>query len=337
MRNVLNSKTTSERRKNILRKAITASPLIAAFTIVPFFAQESILLNVLIMCGLYALLGGAWNILGGLCGQISFGQALYFGVGSYVSTILFITLNLSPWLGMLIGGVVAAMVSIVIGTLTFRLGGAYFILSTIVVNLFVLTWFSNWNFVGATTGLWLKRGQYSLSNFQFASKIPFFYIIWGLVVLQLLAYYKIKNSKQGYYMRAVRENEEAAKSLGINTLKTKLLGASLSAFFCAIGGSFYAQYTGYIDPTTTLAFLFSVEIALVAIVGGIDSTVGPLIGALVLISISELSRIFFGSQGAGIHLIIYSLIMIGMITFAPGGIASSLQKILKKLKKNDAS
>ncbi len=243
---------------------------------------------------LWAMLASSWNIAGGYAGMFSLGHGAFIGIGAYASSMLFIHFKLSPWIGMIIGALAAGIVAAFLGYICGRLKGHYFALATIA-------------FVELTniTGVQLKeltRGSEGLSipfspgwlNFMFESKVTYAYI--GLVFAAIFYFLSLtlERSKLGYYLVAMREDEDAAKSLAINTPLVKMISIGLSGFLAAIGGTFYAQYILFIEPDTVLSFNFSVQVALVTIVGGMGTALGPIIGSFLLTPLSMLLRAYLG-------------------------------------------
>ena len=269
---------------------------------------------------LYAMLGQAWNILGGYTGQVSLGHAVFFGIGAYTSTLLHLKVGWTPWIGMIAGGLAATLVSQVIGYPCFRLRGHYFVIATIVLAEIVQVLFRNWDWAGGTLGLRLPLLPESLLNFQFFStKLPYYYISLFLLGLVLMVTFLLERSKAGYYFRAVKEDPDAARSLGVNITVYKMLAMAMSAFFTGIGGAFYAQFVLYIDPETVLAFKTSVLIMLIAVVGGSGTLWGPVLGAFILIPLSEFTRIILGGAGRALDLLVYGVLIMLVAVFEPRG------------------
>jgi branched-chain amino acid transport system permease protein len=279
--------------------------------------------DVMIKILLYALLAQAWNLLGGYAGQISLGNAVFFGIGAYTSSVLVMWGGLSPWLGMLAGMAVAVLVSQVIGFPCFRLRGHYFAIATIAIGEIVQTIMINWDALGGARGIWLPMRPETFVNFQFhRAKWPYYYIALGLftAVLALTAW--VEQVRLGYYLRAIREDPDAAQSLGVPVARYKLLAIALSAAFTALGGSFYAQYVLFIDPESVFPLSLSILICLVAVLGGVGTLWGPFVGAAVLIPLSEATRIYFGGTGKAVDLMIYGALIVLVAVFQPGGLTA---------------
>jgi branched-chain amino acid transport system permease protein len=277
--------------------------------------------HLMIMVFLYALLGEAWNILGGYAGQVSLGHAVYFGVGAYTSTLLLIYARLSPWLGMLLGAGLAVGIALIIGYPCFRLRGHYFAIATIAVGEIVAILFANWDFVRGASGVYLPLLEESWLNFEFhAGKLPYYYIAYGLLAAVMAVTFRLERSKVGYYLRAIKEDQEAAQSVGVNAARYKLIAIAISAFFTALGGTFYAQYILYIDPESVLPLSLSIQICLVAVLGGTGTLWGPVLGAFILVPLSEITRVYLGGTGRAIDLVIYGFLIMLVAVFQPAGL-----------------
>ncbi|MDB5854556.1 MAG: amino acid transporter permease [Herminiimonas sp.] len=276
--------------------------------------------NIAILILMAAQTGVAWNILGGYAGQVSLGHVAFYGIGAYTSTLLFAQFGVNPWLGMLSGGVVAALISLLIGWPCFRLKGHYFTMATIAVAEIVQIIFTNWDFAGAAVGLTIPMDKQGWDTFVFASKLPYYYIALGLLLLTLLANLAIERSFLGYYFRAIKDEPDAARSLGVPLGKYKQIAFVVSSFLTALGGSLYAQKELYIDPPSVLGTGLSIKMALVSILGGIGSLSGPVIGAVVLTTIDEVTRALFGGSGRGTDLVIYAALIIVIAVYYPTGV-----------------
>ena len=285
--------------------------------------------DVLIRIFLFATLAQAWNILAGYCGQISLGHAIFFGTGAYTSG-LFVTREVaSPWVAMLVGALIAAMLSQLIGAPVFRLRGHYFAIATIAVGEIVHILAVNWEFIGAARGLYIpvKRPD-SLVNFQFhQSKAVYYYIMLGLLVLALGVTRLVERSRLGYYFRAVREEQDAAASLGVRVARTKRVAFAISAALTAACGTFYAQYVLFIDPESVFPLSLSILICLVAVLGGVGTLWGPVVGAAVLIPLGELTRIYLGGTGKALDLVIYGALIMMISVVQPAGLVGVVRRL----------
>ena len=301
--------------------------LIIAALVFPWFFRLPYHRDLAIKILLYALLAQAWNILAGYCGQISLGHAVFFGAGAYTGSVLQMAAGWNPWVGLLAGVVIAAGLSQVIGYPCFRLRGHYFAIATIAVGEIVQTLAINWEFIGGARGLTLPIHQDSLVAFQFhSSKYAYYYIILALAALCFCVTWRIEKSRLGYYLRAIREDPGAAQSVGIPVTKYKLVAMAISAAFVAAGGSFYTQYVLYLDPDSVFQLSLSILICLLAVVGGTGTLWGPLVGAALMIPLSEFTRIQFGGTGSAVDLLIYGALLTIVAVFQPAGLVGLFQR-----------
>jgi branched-chain amino acid transport system permease protein len=285
--------------------------------------------HLVILIFMYALTAQAWNILAGYCGQVSFGHVVYFGIGAYTSSMLLMYLQLTPWVGMLAGGLVAIAVGLFVGIPTFRLTGHYFAIATLAIAETVQTVFINWEIAGEAKGLWLPVMKDTLVNFQWKGKLPYYYIALALLCLVYLATYWMEHSKLGFYFRAIRDDAVATSSLGVDILKYKLVALSMSAFFSALAGSFYAQYVLFIDPFSVLHLQHSVLVVLLATFGGVGTYWGPIVGTAILIPVSEYVRLRFGGKGGAEDLIVYGGLIVLVAVFEPTGMVGIYRKYIR--------
>jgi len=303
------------------------SVLLLLLAAVPLVTSNSYVLHFLILILFYAVLSEAWNILAGFTGQFSLGHAAFFGIGAYTSTLLFIHYGTSPWLGMLIAGVFSVACSLIIGSLCFRLRGPFFSMITIAfaeaLRLLTLNWAG---LTGGAVGLLVPLMGDSAVNFQFLSRQPYYYVLMGILLALLLTTYVIRNSQTGLYFMATREDENAARSLGVNIFRYKLLALAISVFFTAVAGTFYAQYILFLHPDSVMSLNFSIEIALPAIIGGMGTIWGPIVGSVMLTPVSELIRSILGGSYAGVYLIIHGSILILVVIYFPNGVTYRLTK-----------
>ncbi|HWK44025.1 MAG TPA: branched-chain amino acid ABC transporter permease [Stellaceae bacterium] len=308
-----------ERRRR--RQALSGLVVLAILLVLPLGIGDVYVRNILILTLMYTALSQAWNILGGYCGQISLGHALYFGIGAYVSTLLFTKFGVPPMLGMVAAGFVAALIALVVSWPCFRLSGHYYAIATIVIAEIVYLLFLNWDWVGGALGINVPFRGESWVSFQFrTAKLPYYYAFLGLAAVLWLASYWIENSKWGFYWRAVKDNPIAAQSLGVRLFRSKMVAAAASAFFTGIGGSFYAQFVAYIDPDSMMNAQLSILICLPAVLGGIGTLWGPAVGAAVLIPLTEVTRSYIGGSGSGTDLILYGVLIMAVATLKPEGL-----------------
>jgi branched-chain amino acid transport system permease protein len=293
---------------------------LALLAAVPLLTASNVVLNFLAMALLIAVVGQGWNLLGGYGGQYSFGHAAFFGTGAYVTAILQIHYGINAWIGFVIAFVAGALVGAAIGALTFRSGlrGSYFALVTLAFAEVLRIIASVAPITGAGVGLLIKL-DLRPEAFQFQSRAPFYWIILALVGLSMLLIRAIEGTRFGAYLAAVRENEDAAKALGVDTTRVKLAAMTISAAITATGGCFYAQYFLFIDAGIAYGPWISIEALLAPIIGGIGTVFGPLLGALVVKTLGELAKLMTG-DAPGLDLAIYGGVLILVVAFAPRGL-----------------
>ena len=309
-----------------LRQWGIAALVFAGIACIPFGISDVYLRNVLILTLLYAAMAQSWNILSGYCGQISLGHALYFGVGAFATSVLFVKYGITPWAGIIAGACIAALLALALGAMSFRLKGHYFSIATLVIAEIGLLLMHNWNFVGAAEGIQWPYGPDSWASLQFArNKLPYIYVALALCMVTWAVTWKIETSRWGFWWRAVKDDHEAAESLGVDVLSSKMAAAAISAIFTAMGGGFYAAFVGYVSPESVMEFRFSLLFALPAVLGGIGTLWGPLLGAFILIPLSELTRSYLGGTGTGADLIIYGSLIMVIALIKPEGLLSLFQ------------
>jgi branched-chain amino acid transport system permease protein len=304
--------------------------LFIAVALIPQFVTNAAHLNFFVLILLAAQMGTAWNIVGGYAGQVSLGHAAFYGLGAYASTILFTRYGINPWMGAVIGGVIAVIISLPVGLSCFRLKGHYFAMATIAVAEIIQILFKNWEFAGTNVGLYLPMDKQGWGTMVFDSKVPYFYLALGLLLLTLLANLLIERSFLGYYFRAIKDEPDAARSLGVNLTIYKQIALAVSAFFAALGGSLYAQKELYIDPDSVLHTALSIKMALVSILGGVGTLFGPVVGATILTSIEEMTRVVFGGSGRGTDQVIYALLIIVIAVFYPAGVMGWVKSFMAR-------
>ena len=291
---------------------------LAAF---PLIFQDPFPRHTLIMIMLYAAMGIGWNIIGGYTGQVSFGNAAFFGVGAYATAIILVNFGITPWLGMLVGCVFSVALAIIVGYPCFRLQGHYFAIATIAVGEIMLLVFTNWEYAGAAVGIYMPILPESFMNFEFhTSKLPYYYIILVIFVAAIGVCWFFERSRLGYYCRAIKEDPDGARSLGVNIQRYKMIAFSISAIITSICGTFYAQYVLYIHPTSTMDLMMSIQLCIICLIGGLGKLYGPVIGAFVFIPLTELTRVYMGSEGQAVDLMIYSMLIIILAIWRPQGL-----------------
>lgn len=294
--------------------------VVALLAAVPLVFTSNVILNFLTMALLIALAGQGWNLLGGYGGQYSFGHAAFFGTGAYVTAILQVRYGINAWLGLVAGIAAGALVGAAIGGLCFRWGlrGSYFSLVTLAFAEVLRIMASVAPITGAGVGLLIKL-DLRPEAFQFQSRAPFYWIVLALVGISLLLVRAIENSRFGAYLVAVRENEEAATALGVNAMAIKLVAMTISAAITAAAGCFYAQYFLFLDAAIAYGPWVSIDALLAPIVGGAGTLFGPLLGALVVKTLGEATKLITGGA-PGLDLVIYGIVLVTVVALAPRGL-----------------
>jgi branched-chain amino acid transport system permease protein len=306
--------------------------------LVPQFADlhmYSVITTILI----WVILGHAWNLLGGFTGQVSFGHAMYLGIGAYTSMNVVNELQLDLFLSLLLGGLLAGLVSIPIGLMIFRLKGAYFGLGTLAIAEIALIIARNWKSVtNGGEGMMLDHTPTFL-GIEISSKPEYFFLSLFLACLVTLFCYYFMKTKTGYGFIAIRESQEAAEAMGLSSVKYKSTALFLSAFLAGFGGALYGMYNKFIDPEMTMVVHMSAEMIFITVLGGIGTILGPVIGSALLISLQEfLKGITWLQTFPSLYLVIYGLLIMLVIVYLPGGILDGLRKLKSLLwKKGESS
>lgn len=304
-----------------------------AVGIFPLLTTNTFAQHVMILFFMFGMLGVAWNIMGGYAGMFSFGQVAFFGIGAYTSSFLLMAYQVNPWIGLIVGGLVAALVGAAIGYPCSNLRGHYFAIASIAFGEIVRTHFNNWKLIGAAEGLSLPMLDEGFKNFMFhSSKLPYYYIMLAFLIISLLVCYLISTSKIGYYFRAIKESHDVAKVLGINVVWYRLIAIMISAFLTAMAGTFYAQYVLYIDPESVMLLPISIQIVLISMLGGAGSVMGPVVGAAILLPISEVTRVWLGHKGTGVDMLIYGFLITLISVYQPKGVWGLFSNIGKRAK-----
>jgi len=308
-------------------------PIVAVVTllaIVPFITTSNVTLNFLITTLLIALVGQGWNLLGGYGGQYSFGHAAFFGTAAYTTAVLQVQYGINAWLGLLAGIFAGSLVGAIIGVLCFRSGlrGSYFSLVTLAFAEVLRIVSSVTPITGAGVGTLIKL-DLRPEAFQFQSRVPFYWIVLAFVALSLLIVRAAENSRFGAYLVAVRENEDAASALGIDTFAVKLAAMTVSAAITAAAGCFYAQYFLFIDAAIAYGPWISIDALLAPIIGGAGTLFASLLGALVIKLLGEATKLLTG-DAPGLDLLVYGLVLIGVVGFAPRGVCGLLIALFRR-------
>jgi branched-chain amino acid transport system permease protein len=288
--------------------------------------------TIFILIFFYGFLGQAWNIVGGYAGQLSAGHAAFVGVGGYTAAMLSIEAGLTPWVGMFVGAALAALLGAIIGYLGFRFGlrGFYFVLLTVAFAEICRIAVSNIDAIGGPLGLYITFTG-DPRQFQFRDGRVYYYIALALMLAATATAWTIERRRFGIYLAAIREDEAAAESLGVNALKYKMLAMVVSSFLTGLGGTFYAFYLFSLQPNTLFGIPLSVEIIIRPIVGGAGTLLGPILGSFILTPLAELSRLYLGQGGLhGAHLIAYGVLLIGVVLFLPEGAYPRLRRVLQR-------
>lgn len=289
-------------------------------------------IRVLTFTLLFAAMAQAWNIIGGLANQTSLGHAAFFGIGAYTSTILLLKLGLSPWIGMVAGGVFGGLAALVIAIPTMRLQGHYFALATLafgeVMRVIANVWVS---LTGGPGGTSIPFSPPSFANYSFKLLLPHTYIAIVALVVTTLIFEWIQRSAMGYRLRAIKENPAAAEVIGVDTTRVKLQAAVISGALMAMLGTLYVQVAVFFDPDTVFSAAgISIRVALIAILGGIGTAIGPILGAFFIIPLEELMNEWFSSSAAGLSQLIFGLILIVVILWRPHGFVTVFRSLRAK-------
>jgi branched-chain amino acid transport system permease protein len=321
--------------------------------ILPLFVENTYILHMMILIFINVIVGSSWNILGGFTGQYSVGHAAYFGVGAYTTMILMQFRHIAPWWGVWAGTGVALITALVIGSICFRLRGPYFVLASIAVaEIFRVSALNLKNITNGAEGILVTEippltvGGRVLTDWS--TKVPFYYTGLIFVITVIVVSWLVYRSKLGYYFQAIREDQDAAHSLGINPTLYKNAALAISAIFTSLAGSLFAVYVGFIDPSTVLALDLSVQIVMICIIGGIGTISGPVVGAALLVPLSEALRsnaITDALINAGIvnaeskvgaflkenlshaHVLIYGILVVIVILFMPEGVVGFARRL----------
>ena len=316
-----------EINRHIILLLVSAAVMLAA----PFFITSKFYIDVLTLIFFTAYIGQSWNILGGYAGQFSFGGVMFFGTGAYTSSILLTTFGIPPIIGIVFAIIAGALLGFIVGFMSFRSGlkGSYFALITLAFAELLRVLANSVEFTGGGVGLFLTYAP-RLKDLQFKTPTGFYYFALLLMLISIVIALWLERSRFGAQLVAIRENEEAAEALGINTLKCKIYAIMIMGAMGGAAGTFYAQKYLYLDPPIAYSIHLSVEMLLVTIVGGMGTVFGPLIGAFVLHIVNEIARHFIDTPG--LSLIVYGVILIVIISYLPNGLIGLFRKRMKKSK-----
>ncbi len=301
----------------VLLAVITAYPLLFS---TPFQQR----LGALVL--LYAIAASAWNVVGGYAGQVSVGHVVFFGCGAYAAMGAYAHFGWSPLLGIPIGIVASVGIAAVIGVPTLRLSGHYFSMATIAVAELFRLIVTNTPYLGAGVGLSGPTVPRNVFDLSFISALPYYYLFFAVLAVILAVTWWMNRSRLGFYLRAVRDSERAARSLGAPVARTKLYAFMLSAGLTSVAGALYAMMFGFIDPESGLGLLISVKILIMAALGGAGLLFGPLVGAAILVPLEEISNSLLGGKGAGLTFVVYGAIIVLIARFQPEGVLALAQR-----------
>ena len=286
---------------------------------------------------LYAIAASAWNIVGGYAGQVSVGHVVFFGCGAYASMAAYSHFGLPPLVGIPVGIAAAVLIAAVIGVPTLRLSGHYFSMATIAVAELARLIVTNVEFLGAAVGLSGPTVPRTVFDLSFISALPYYYLFLTVLLITLGITWWMTNSRMGFYLRAIRDSERAARSLGAPASRTKLYAFMLSAGLTSVAGALYSMMFGFIDPESGLGSLRSVKILMMAALGGAGLLFGPLVGAAVLVPLEEISNNILGGKGAGLTFVVYGAIIVIIARFQPGGILALINRLWARRKPAEAT
>ena len=275
---------------------------------------------------LAAIGASAWNLVGGYAGQVSVGHAVFFGAGAYAALAGYTHFGLPPIAGAPIGAAVAVLIAAVIGVPTLRLSGHYFSMATIAVAELIRVLVTNWEWVGGAQGITGPAVPRTVLDLSFTSAMPYYYLFLAVLAALLFTTWRIEQSRMGFYLRAIKDSERAARSLGVAAGRHKLYAYMLSAGLTAVAGSLYALMFGFIDPESGFGILISVKMLIMAALGGAGLLFGPLVGALILVPLEEISNSLLGGKGAGLTFVVYGAIIVVIARFLPSGLLALFRR-----------
>jgi branched-chain amino acid transport system permease protein len=298
----------------------------------PFIFTAQFSHHVMILILLYALMSQSWNVLAGLSGQISLGHAIFFGLGAYSSTVLFAKYGITPWVGLLVGVALSSLAAIAIGVPTLRLRGHYFAIATLLIGTSVQIVFQRWEWVGAASGLYvplMRTSPWLYLQFH-GSKVPYYYLMLMAAAAGYFLVWKLRRSRFGFRLQALRDEPDAAASLGIAIARHKVLAFVISGAMMSVAGTFYGQYVLVLDPERLFSTDISIIVLLMTVLGGSGTLWGPAVGAAILVPLSEYSRIWLGGTGRTIDLIVYGILITVVCMWRPNGILSIFEERIRR-------
>jgi branched-chain amino acid transport system permease protein len=286
---------------------------------------------------LYAIAASSWNIVGGYAGQVSVGHVVFFGCGAYAAMGAYTHFGLSPLVGLPAGIALAVSIAAVVGVPTLRLSGHYFSMATIAVAELLRLVVTNTEYLGAAVGLSGPTVPRNVFDLSFISALPYYYLFLVVLAITLLITWWMANSRMGFYLRAIKDSERAARSLGVPASHAKLQAYMLSAGLTSVAGALYAMMFGFVDPESGLGILISVKMLIMAALGGAGLLFGPLVGAAILVPLEELSNSLLGGRGAGLTFVVYGAIIVLIARFQPGGLLTLAMRLWQRRGKRAES
>lgn len=321
------------------RGSVLLAVVLALAVVAPVFVNDY-LLTILILILYFAFTGQAWNIMMGFAGQLSLGHALYVGLGAYAAAALYVHFGVGPWIGLTASIAVTVVTGAAIGFLAFRFGvsGVYFAILTIAFAEFARIGFDHLTVVGGSAGFFLPVAQYSQNDLWHLRGDPtmFYYVILLMTLLALVACRLMLRSRMGYYWQAIREDEEAARALGIDTFRYKMIAVVISAAMTSFAGVFFAFYYNNLFPEQVFHISRSIEIILGPIIGGIGTLIGPILGAILLTGIAETVQEIMTAVGfdvPGAKQVFYGLCLLFVVMVLPEGVWPPLARVLRLTKR----
>lgn len=321
-----------------LKLSLLAVAIVAAALVPLFLEPRGYAIRILTLALLFAAMAQAWNVVGGLANQMSLGHAAFFGIGAYTSTLLLIHFGISPWIGMIAAAALGGAAALLISVPTMRLRGHYFALATMAFGEVMRLVANSWSgLTGGPVGLSVPFAPDSLAMLQFKAPRPYYWIMLGALIAVTAVFLTVRNGKLGYRLRAVKENPDAAEVIGVDTARTKIVAAVISGALTAALGTLYAQFQYFFDPDTVFGIApISIRVALIAIIGGIGTAVGPILGAFFIIPLEELANDWLSSRAAGLSQLVYGLLLIAVILIQPRGIVAMGQWVAKRFRRSKA-
>lgn len=288
---------------------------------IPLVVDHFLLVNTMIYAFIFIILGHSWNVIGGYAGQISLGHAIFFAAGAYGTTILFTYYNVTPIVGIWIASLVAVVLGLLLGGATFRLRYHYFAMATLAAALAVRVVAFRWDYIGAARGIEYPLDQIgTLYSFTFRSIEPYYYLTGIAALLVTLFMYNLDRAKLGTYLKAINMDQELAENAGIRAFWYKMYAMGLSSFLAGLAGGLYAQYVMFIDPESTLRLLRNIDIIMVAIIGGVGTVLGPVVGGFIFIPVREYARATLSGPSAGLAWALIGAVILVICMYRPGGI-----------------